>query len=197
MELATEPHEAVHLPEAFDFDLAIIDSAPPKLDGLEALRSLRATGRSLPVLLLIEGRHAEDRVRALDLGADDCLSKPCSFSELAARLRAVLRRRALPLEPTLRVGDLEVNWTHMSARRAGRKISLTLKEHSLLAYLMRNAGRPVTRVMILENVWGLAHDPQSNVVDVYISYLRGKLDAGFDKKLIHTVRGLGYRLGEE
>lgn len=139
----------------------------------------------------------EDRAHALDLGADDCVSKLCSLCELVARVRAVLRRRGLPSGTVLRVEDLELSWVLMTARRAQRRIALTRREFSLLAYLMQNAGRPVTRAMILESVWDLGHDPQSNIVGVYICYLRRKIDSGFGKKLIQTVRGVGYRLGEE
>ncbi len=197
VDLAAEPLDATHLAGAVAWDLIIVDSSPPKLDGAELVQRLRATNGSPNILLLTEGRHPQDRARGLDMGADDCVSKPCSLCELVARVRAVVRRRGPPLGPVLRVEDLELSWALMTVRRAQRRIALTPKEFSLLAYLMQNAGRPVTRAMILDSVWGLGHDPQGNVVDVYVYYLRRKVDSGFAKRLIQTVPGVGYRLGGE
>jgi DNA-binding response OmpR family regulator len=139
----------------------------------------------------------EDRVKGLDLGADDYLTKPFSFTELSARVRALLRRAALPAEVMLRVGDLELNRVERVVKRAGKAVELTPKEFSLLEYLMRNVGRCVTRAMIIEHVWNLSFDTMTNVVDVYINYLRKKVDQGFERKLIHTVRGVGYQIGDE
>ncbi len=139
----------------------------------------------------------EDRVKGLDLGADDYLTKPFSFTELAARVRALLRRGARPATSLLRVADLEIDRVERQVRRGGRRIELTAKEFGLLEYLMRNCGHTVSRAMIVEHVWNLSFDSMTNVVDVYINYLRKKIDEGFPKRLIYTVRGVGYRLGAE
>jgi DNA-binding response OmpR family regulator len=139
----------------------------------------------------------EDRVQGLDLGADDYLTKPFSFTELSARVRALLRRSSMPAEMVLRVADLELNRVERSVTRAGKSIEMTPKEFSLLEYLMRNTGRCVTRAMIVEHVWNLSFDTMTNVVDVYINYVRKKVDQSHEKKLIHTVRGVGYQIGEE
>jgi DNA-binding response OmpR family regulator len=149
---------------------------------------------SLPVLILTQRTKVEDRVQCLDIGADDYLAKPFSFSELSARIRALLRRSHLPSESVLTVGDLKLDRVQRIVERAGERIELTGKEFSLLEYLMRNAGRDVTRSMILEHVWNLSFDTTTNVVDVYINYLRRKVDDGHPVKLIHTVRGVGYGL---
>jgi DNA-binding response OmpR family regulator len=136
----------------------------------------------------------EDRVQVLDLGADDCLLKPFSFTELAARVRALLRRRPVTAPTLLRVADLELDRVERTVRRAGKRIELTSKEFGLLEYLLRNAGHRITRNMIVEHVWNLSFDTGTNIVDVYINYLRKKVDEGFSPRLIHTVRGVGYEL---
>jgi DNA-binding response OmpR family regulator len=147
-------------------------------------------------VLILSGRaRVEDRVKGLDLGADDYLTKPFSFSELSARVRALLRRSPNTIGIVLRVEDLELDRAERVVRRAGRRIDLTPREFALLEYLMRNAGRPVTRAMIIEHVWNFSFDTMTNVVDVYISYLRKKIDQDFEHKLIHTVRNVGYELG--
>jgi two-component system copper resistance phosphate regulon response regulator CusR len=138
--------------------------------------------------------RSEDRVQVLDAGADDIVLKPFAFSELSARVRALLRRGGRSPETVLHVEDLELNRVEHKVKRAGRTIDLTPKEFSLLEYLMRNAGKPVTRAQIVEHVWNLSFDTMTNVVDVYINYLRKKVDASSDRKLIHTVRGIGYLL---
>jgi DNA-binding response OmpR family regulator len=148
-------------------------------------------------VLILSGRAGvEDRVKGLDLGADDYLTKPFSFSELSARVRALLRRPPNPLGVVLRVEELELDRAERVVRRAGRRIDLTPREFALLEYLMRNAGRCVTRAMIIEHVWNFSFDTMTNVVDVYINYLRKKIDQDFESKLIHTVRSVGYELGE-
>jgi DNA-binding response OmpR family regulator len=178
-------------------DVVVLDLNLPKTDGLEVLKHIRSKGECLPVLALSSRRQVEDRVGTLDLGADDYLAKPFAFSELSARMRALLRRSGGPIEITLRVADLEFNRVEHNVNRAGKPIELTPKELALLEYLMLNAGQSVTRAMIVENVWRLSSDTMTNVVDVYINYLRKKIDEGFDAKLIHTVRGVGYRLGSK
>src|SRR3982751_2797245 len=176
------------------YDVVVLDLNLPKLDGVSVLRQLRLKKPSLPVLILTQRTKVEDRVQCLDTGADDYLAKPFSFSELSARIRALLRRSHLPSESVLVVGDLKLDRVQRIVERAGKRIELTGKEFSLLEYLMRNAGRDVTRSMILEHVWNLSFDTTTNVVDVYINYLRRKVDDGYGKHLIHTVRGVGYEL---
>lgn len=177
-----------------EYDLLILDLNLPTVSGWELLKQLRANKSALPVLVLTGRLSIEDRVHGLDLGADDYLTKPFSFSELAARVRALLRRGGRVLEPVLKVHDLELSRIEHTVKRSGRRVELTPKEFALLEYLMRNAGRCVTRAMIIEHVWNLSFDTTTNVVDVYINYLRKKIDEGFEPQLIHTVRGVGYQL---
>jgi DNA-binding response OmpR family regulator len=177
-----------------DYDLIVLDLNLPKLDGVSILRQLRRQKPTLPVLVLTQRTRVEDRVQCLDTGADDYLPKPFSFSELSARIRALLRRSHLPSESVMAVEDLKLDRVERRVERAGRRVDLTTKEFALLEYLMRNAGRKVTRAMIIEHVWNLTFDTTTNVVDVYINYLRRKVDDGHPRKLIHTVRGVGYEL---
>ena len=177
-----------------DYDLVVLDLNLPKLDGVTILRHLRMKKPSVPVLVLTQRTRVEDRVQCLDTGADDYLSKPFSFSELSARIRALIRRSHLPSESVVTVADLKLDRVQRLVERAGLRIELTGKEFSLLEYLMRNAGRNVTRSMIIEHVWNLTFDTTTNVVDVYINYLRRKIDDGHPVKLIQTVRGVGYAL---
>ena len=177
-----------------EYDLLILDLNLPKVDGVAILRQLRSKKPSLPVLILTQRTRVEDRVQCLDGGADDYLPKPFSFSELSARIRALLRRSHLPSESVLTVADLKLDRVQHLVERAGTRIDLTAKEFSLLEYLMRNAGRSVTRSMILEHVWNLTFDTTTNLVDVYINYVRRKIDDGHATKLIRTVRGVGYEL---
>jgi len=178
-----------------NFDLVVLDLVLPKIDGLDVLKHIRIRKPSLPVLILSGRARVEDRVKGLDLGADDYLTKPFSFSELSARVRALMRRSPSTIGIVLRVEDLELDRAERLVRRAGRRIDLTPREFALLEYLMRNAGRSVTRAMIIEHVWNFSFDTMTNVVDVYINYLRKKIDQGFERKLIHTVRNVGYELG--
>ncbi len=178
----------------FDYDLLILDLSLPLLDGITVLRSLRESRPRMPILVLTARNRVEDRVECLDLGADDYLSKPFSFVELAARIRALLRRSNLPLASTLTVADLKLDRIERRVERGGRKIDLTSKEFALLEYMMRNVGRRVTRAMIIEHVWNLSFDTSTNIVDVYVNYLRRKMDKDFSSPLIHTVRGVGYEL---
>jgi len=180
-----------------DYDLVVLDLNLPRVDGLTVLRSVRQRKTHLPVMILTARSRVEDRVQCLDSGADDYLVKPFSFIELAARARALLRRSHLPSESVLKVQDLSLDRVERKVERAGRSIELTTKEFALLEYLMRNAGRRLTRAMIIEHVWNLAFESATNVVDVYINYLRRKIDDGFVIPLIHTVRGVGYQLSGE
>ncbi|HET9743434.1 MAG TPA: response regulator transcription factor [Terriglobales bacterium] len=188
--------EVEYLLENQEYDLLILDLNLPRVDGVQILRRLRANKNSLPVLILTARNKVEDRVTLLDLGADDYLVKPFSFSELSARVRALLRRRSRPLTPTLRVADLELNRVERRVTRAGKEIELSPKEFALLEYLMVNTSRKVTRTMILEHVWHHSFDTNTNVVDVYINYLRKKIDGESPVKLIRTVRGIGYVLAD-
>lgn len=181
----------------FDIDLLILDLNLPGIDGVSILKSFRQRKPNVPVMVLTARAAVEDRVRCLDLGADDYVVKPFSFVELSARVRALLRRSHLPSESVLRVGDLRLDRVERRVERSGRRIELTTKEFALLEYLMRNAGRRVTRAMIIEHVWNLTFDTTTNVVDVYINYLRRKVDDGFSPRLIHTVRGVGYLINPE
>ncbi len=195
VDVAPDGDEAHYMAVEYDYDLVILDLNLPRVHGLEVLKRVREKKASLPVLILTSRNQVEDRVQGLDLGADDYLTKPFSYAELSARIRALLRRGTRAVGSVLRVDDLEINRVERIVKRAGKKFDLTPKEFALLEYLMRNAGRRVTRAMIIEHVWNLSFDTMTNVVDVYINYLRRKVDEGFASKLIHTVRGVGYQLG--
>ena len=197
VDIAREGDEAQYMAEQFEYDLLLLDLTLPGMDGLKVLQRVRAAKPSLPVLVLTSRSKVEDRVRGLDLGADDYLTKPFSFTELSARVRALLRRGVRPAASVLQVADLEMDRVERRVSRAGKRIELTVKEFALLEYLMRNTGHSVSRAMIVEHVWNLSFDSMTNVVDVYINYLRKKVDNGFGQHLIHTVRGVGYRLGAE
>ena len=194
VDVFSDGEQARAMAAEFDYDLVILDLNLPRLDGIAVLRQLRLKKPSLPVLVLTQRSRVEDRVQSLDTGADDYLAKPFSFSELSARIRALTRRSHLPSESVLLMEDLKLDRVERRVERSGRRIELTGKEFALLEYLMRNAGRRVTRAMIIEHVWNLTFDTTTNVVDVYINYLRRKVDDGHPKKLIHTVRGVGYEL---
>lgn len=178
-------------------DLIILDIHLPRMDGLGVLQELRKKKVATPVLLLTVRAAIEDKVLGLDAGADDYLTKPFAFQELLARVRALLRRRAEAEAPVLQVADLTLDPARRLASRGGEKIDLTPKEFALLAYFMRNPGRVLTRTMISEHVWDYDFDTMTNVIDVYVNYLRKKIDAGREPKLIHTVRGAGYVLKAE
>jgi DNA-binding response OmpR family regulator len=194
-EVAVNGAEAVERLQFGNFDLLILDLNLPVLSGTEVLKQTRAQDPDLPILILTATDHVSERVACLDAGADDFLVKPFSFSELSARVRALLRRRNRGAAPVLKVEDLELNYMLRTVHRAGREIELTRREFGLLEYFMRNAGRRITRNMIIENVWKLAPDTATNVVDVYVNYLRRKIDEEADVKLIRTIRGVGYEFG--
>jgi two-component system, OmpR family, copper resistance phosphate regulon response regulator CusR len=194
VDISSDGEQARNAANDFDYDMVILDLNLPKLDGVSILRQLRLKKPTLPVLILTQRTRVEDRVQCLDTGADDYLAKPFSYSELSARIRALIRRSHLPSESVLVIDDLKLDRVEHRVERASRRIELTSKEFSLLEYLMRNTGRRVTRAMIIEHVWNLTFDTTTNVVDVYINYLRRKIDDGHPRKLIHTVRGVGYEL---
>jgi two-component system, OmpR family, response regulator len=192
---AEEGEDALHLALTEPYDAAIIDVMLPKLDGLTIIERMRQRKILTPVIVLSAKRSVDDRVRGLQTGGDDYLVKPFSFSELLARVHALIRRANHETEPTrLLVGELSLDLLSRDASRAGKKIDLQPREFSLLEYLMRNNGRVVSKTMIIEHVWGYNFDPQTNVVDVLVSRLRNKVDRDFEKKLIHTHRGVGYAL---
>ena len=173
-------------------DLIILDINLPKLDGLRVLQEFRKNQGKTPVLLLTVRAAIEDKVLGLDTGADDYLTKPFSFQELLARIRALLRRRVEAAPPLIQVADLTLDPARRVVSRGTEKIDLSTKEFALLDYFMRNPGRVLTRTMIAEHVWDYDFDPMSNIIDVYVNYLRKKIDAGREPKLIQTVRGVGY-----
>ena len=176
-----------------DYDLIVLDLMLPKMDGMEVARKLRAADKATPILMLTARDREDDKIRGLDVGADDYLTKPFSFGEFLARVRALLRREALTRASVMRVGDLEVDTAARSVQRAGRPVALSAREYALLEYLMHHAGQIVTREQLAEHVWSDA-DVESNVIDVYVRYVRQKVDAPFTEPLIHTVRGIGYTL---
>jgi two-component system OmpR family response regulator len=177
------------------YDAAVIDLMLPGLDGLSLIERLRTRRVTIPVLILSARRTVDDRVKGLQAGGDDYLTKPFAFSELLARLQALLRRATGALEPTrLSVGDLTLDLVTRHVARGGRSLELQPREFSLLEYLMRSAGRPVSRAMILQHVWGYDFDPQTNVVEVLVSRVRHKVDGDATDKMIHTLRGVGYVL---
>lgn len=192
VDVAYDGEQGLQLAQEVRYDGIVLDWNLPRLDGLSLLRRLRQSGSSTRVLILSGRREVADRVSGLEAGADDYLIKPFSFQELLARLQTLLRRPNELLLDTLKVGDLELDRLRHTVTRAGKSISLTQREYALLEYLMRNAGRIVTRTMVVEHVWNLGFEGLTNVVDVYISYLRAKVDHGFPQPLIHTKRGVGF-----
>lgn len=178
-----------------DFDIMVIDRMLPKLDGLSLVKSIRIASVTTPIIILSAMGGLNDRVEGLEAGADDYLVKPFAFTELHARISALMRRPPMQTETTvIRVADLELDLSRHSVERAGQPISLQPREFRLMAYLMRNAGKVLTRTMLLEAVWDFHFDPHTNVVETHISRLRQKIDKPFPRNLIHTVRGVGYSL---
>ena len=194
VDLAANVVDGLRLALATEYDAVVLDLMLPGADGLELLKQLRQRESPVPVLVLTARTALEDRVRGLDLGADDYLAKPFDFRELVARLRAITRRPVVPPQMLLAAADLELDPVSHEVRRAGQGVDLTGKEFALLEYLLRKKGKLVTRGMILDHVWGMDYDGGSNLVEVYINYLRRKVDQEFEPKLIHTIRGSGYVL---
>lgn len=192
---ATNGKEGLHSALTGAYDAAVIDLMLPKLDGLSLIEELRRQKVNTPVIILSAKRSVDDRVRGLQTGGDDYLTKPFAFSELLARLQALIRRASGTVEPTrLTVGDISMDLLSREVVRAGKRIDLQYREFNLLEYFMRNAGRVISKTMIMEHVWGYNFDPQTNVVDVLVCRLRNKVDRDFEKKMIHTIRGVGYVL---
>jgi len=192
VETADRGDTGLEIARAQEFDAAIVDVMLPGRSGIEVVRELRELGIGLPVLLLTARDRTEDKIEGLDAGADDYLTKPFDFTELTARLRALLRRSGGSPSPTLRARNIELDPATREVRHAGTPVQLTPKEYALLEYLLRNPNRPLSRAMLMEHVWGIRFDPGTNVVDVFVNSLRNKLDP--DRELIQTVRGVGYMI---
>jgi two-component system OmpR family response regulator len=189
--------DGLHMALNEPYDVAVVDIMLPKIDGLTLIEKIRSNSINTPVLILSAKRSVDDRVKGLKTGGDDYLTKPFAFSELLARIQALLRRsNGISNATKLKVADLVLDLHSRKVNRAGRKIDLQPLEFSLLEYLMRNAGQVVSKTMIMEHVWDYNFNPQTNVVEARICHLRDKVDRGFDKKLIQTIRGVGYVLNE-
>lgn len=196
VDVAGDGVEGLEQAESHDYDCVVLDIMLPKLSGLEVLREIKERKPETVVMLLTARDSVDDRVEGLNVGADDYLTKPFAFEELLARLRALLRR-STQSSAGLVFDDLSLDPATRKATRGETEVELTLKEYALLEYLLRNPNRVLSRTLIAEHVWNQSFDSETNVVDVYINHLRGKVDKGFRKKLIHTVRGVGYVLKEE
>jgi len=192
VDIAADGVEGAYMAESDDYDLIVLDLILPRKSGLEVCKELRDQKINLPILILSARDTVEDKVTGLDTGADDYLTKPFAFSELLARTRALLRRGETMIPIKLQVADLVMDTVTHEVTRAGKEIKLTGKEYSLLEYFMMNPNKVLTRTMLSEHVWDYTFDTFSNVIDVYINYLRNKVDRDFEPKLIHTVRGVGY-----
>jgi len=190
---AANGEDGLGLALSVPYDAAVVDIMLPKLDGLAVIEELRRNRMTTPVIVLSAKRSVDDRIRGLHSGSDDYMTKPFVFAELVARIHALMRRASGAAEPTrLTVGELVVDLLARTVTRGARRIELQTREFALLEYLMRNAGRPVSKTMILQHVWNFDFDPQTNIVEVLVSRLRTKVDADFADKMIHTVRGVGY-----
>jgi heavy metal response regulator len=196
VDVAHDGERGLQMAEAENYDLLILDVMLPKMSGIEVVKALRAKPKTTPVLLLTAKTSTEDKVAGLDSGADDYLTKPFAFEELLARVRSLLRRGSFEKSIILKVADLELDTVKHKAKRGGKTIELTAKEYSLLEYLMRNKDRALSRTIISEHIWDYNFDTGTNIIDVYVNHLRNKIDEGFDLKLIHTVRGVGYVMKE-
>ncbi len=194
VDVAFDGESGVKKAESEVFDLILMDVMLPKMDGLAAIKYLREKEIQTPVLCLTARDSVDDKVTGLDIGADDYLAKPFAFVELVARCRALIRRGSNDRGAEILFADLRLDPVAHKVWRAGEEIVLTTKEYALLEYFMRNPNRVLTRLMIAENVWDYSFDSFTNIIDVYVNYLRNKIDQKFDKKLIHTVRGAGYAL---
>jgi DNA-binding response OmpR family regulator len=195
VQMVADRGETQRLASDQPYDFVILDLNLPAEAGLELLRNIRAKKPDLPVLVVTAANLAEERVRLLDAGADDYLARPFAFAELAARIRAVLRRGGRPARAVLKIGDLEIDRVAHAVQRGGQSIELSPKEFALLEFLILHEGQAVTRTAIVEQVWKLNFDTMTNVVDVYINYLRRKIDLGYERPLIRTIRGVGYQIG--
>jgi two-component system OmpR family response regulator len=197
VDVADNGKDGLFLATTEEYDALVVDRMLPGVEGLALIRTLRASSNSTPALILSALGEVDDRVKGLKSGGDDYLTKPFAFSELLARLEALVRRSQAAgagQDTELKVGDLKIDLLKREVRRNGKLIDVQPREYQLLEYLMRHADQVVTRTMLLEGVWNYHFDPQTNVIDVHVSRLRAKIDKGFDRPLLHTVRGAGYRL---
>lgn len=192
VETSADGDEAFIMALEQDFDAAVVDVMLPGRSGLDLVRDLREAGRKIPILMLTARDRTEDKIGGLDAGADDYLTKPFDFTELTARLRALLRRSSGVATPVLRAADIELDPATREVRKGDKLVTLTPKEYALLEYLLRNVNRPLSRATLMEHVWGIRFDPGTNVVDVFINALRNKVDP--ERELIQTVRGVGYMI---
>jgi heavy metal response regulator len=197
VDMAYDGEEGLSMAEASPYDLILMDLMLPKMDGLAVIKELRSRGNKAPVLCLTAKDTVEDIVSGLDSGSDDYLTKPFAFAELVARVRALLRRGVQDRGAEIRFADLRLDPVAHKVWRSNKEIELTAKEYALLEYFMRNPNQILTRTMIAEHVWDYTFDSFTNIIDVYVNYLRKKVDRDYDTKLIHTVRGIGYVMKEE
>ena len=197
VDTAYDGEVGLFMAEVNEYDLIVLDLMIPKIDGLEVLKRIRGSKNNVPILVLTAKATVVDIVKGLDTGCDDYLTKPFEFVEFLARIRALLRREKIDKEPLLKVADLTLSLVTHKVMRKGKEIELTSKEYGLLEYFMRNPEKVLTRTMISEHVWDYHFDSLTNVVDVYVNYLRKKIDKDFEPKLIHTIRGVGYIMKRE
>jgi DNA-binding response OmpR family regulator len=197
VDIASDGPEGLDFASAYPYDLIILDLMMPGMSGTDVLRRIRGVNRQVPILILTARDAVKDKVENLEAGADDYLTKPFAFAELLARVKALLRRGGVTRDNVLRVHDLELDRLSQQVKRSGKRVELTAKEHALLEYLMLNAGRVLSRTMIIEHVWDQSFDGVTNIVDVYVRHLREKIDEGQARKLIRTVRGVGYKVSGE
>jgi heavy metal response regulator len=197
VDVAYDGENGAVMAEAQNYDVVILDVMLPRMSGMDVTRRLRTNRITTPILMLTAKAATEDKVAGLDSGADDYLTKPFAVAELLARVRSLLRRGALEKSTLLTCGDLELDTVTHKAHRRGRVIDLTAKEYALLEYFLRNKDRVLSRTIISEHIWDYNFDTGTNLIDVYVNHLRNKIDSGFERRLIHTVRGVGYVLREE
>ena len=197
VDTAYDGEVGLFMAEVNEYDLIVLDLMIPKIDGLEVLKRIRGSKNNVPILVLTAKAAVVDIVKGLDTGCDDYLTKPFEFVEFLARIRALLRREKIDKEPLLKVADLTLSLVTHKVMRKGKEIELTSKEYGLLEYFMRNPDKVLTRTMISEHVWDYHFDSLTNVIDVYVNYLRRKIDKDFEPKLIHTMRGVGYIMKRE
>lgn len=194
VEVAFDGEEGLYMASEFEYDAIILDLSLPKIDGLEILNKIREKGKITPVLILTARSEISDKIKGLNIGADDYVTKPFDFDELLARLNSLIRRSNNKPTPVIKIEDLVINLDAKTVFRAGNEITLSTGEYNLLEYLSLNKGKVVSRTVLTEHLYSMDFDLNSNVIDVYINYLRNKIDKNFDKKLIQTIRGAGYTI---